>query len=62
MPDNYWQGKRSPNAALLDDQVREIRAAYGRGGESWESIGQRFGISKRAAGRLIKKETYADVV
>jgi hypothetical protein len=62
MPDNYWRGRRSPSAALSDDRVREIRAAYAEGGESWESIAKRFGISKRSAGRLINGETYADVV
>jgi hypothetical protein len=57
----YWRGKRSPSAKLSDDTVRAIRAAYDGGDESWASLGRRFGISKRAVGRLITGETYADV-
>lgn len=61
MPDNYWKGRRSPAAILDDSTVAEIRAAYAGGGWSWERLGLKYGVSKRAIGRLIKRETYADV-
>ena len=60
MQHDYWVGRRSPNAILSDPQVLEIRNAH-RGGESYAEIGARFGISKRAVGRCINKETYANV-
>lgn len=58
---DYWTGKRSPSASLSDDQVREMRRLYGDGGISLEAVGRVFGVSKRAAGRAISRETYADV-
>lgn len=57
----YWIGKRSPNATLTDDQVREMRGLYATRKLSWLAIGKRFGVSKRCAGRAITGETYSDV-
>lgn len=61
MPDNYWVGKRSPNASLTDDIVLEIRQLYASGAHSYQALAEKFGISKRAIGRLINRESYADV-
>jgi hypothetical protein len=61
MQRDYWKGRRSPNAALSDAQAREIRRIYAEGNSSWESIGRMFEISKRAVGRIVNGETYADV-
>lgn len=61
MQRDYWKGRRSPNAALSDAQVREIRRIYAEGQSSWESIGRLFEVSKRAIGRIVNGETYADV-
>lgn len=58
---DYLFGKRSPNALLQDETVREIRILYAGGNWSWERLGKHFGISKRAIGRLLTGETYADV-
>jgi hypothetical protein len=58
---DYWLGKRSPNASLSDEQVRQMRALYAAGAGSWETIGKMFGVSKRCAGRVITREVYADV-
>lgn len=55
---DYWVGRRSPNAALTDEQVMEIRSAYTGGGRSHQSLALEFGISKRAIGRLLNGETY----
>lgn len=57
----YWAGKRSPSASLTDDQVREMRRLYATETASWEILGKMFGVSKRAAGRVITGRTYADV-
>jgi hypothetical protein len=54
----FWKGKRSPNASLSDETVAEIRAAYGRGGKSWGQLSKEFCISKRTIGKIIKGESY----
>jgi hypothetical protein len=61
MQRDYWQGKRSPNARLSSEQVAEIRRLYADGDASWADLAQVFGVSKRAIGRCITKETYPDV-
>lgn len=61
MQRDYWIGKRSPNAALSDDQVRQIRSDYAAGGVSLNEISRKLGVSKRAVGRVIHRETYQDV-
>ncbi len=61
MQRDYWVGKRSPNAKLAVDDILEIRAAYGRGGISWEALGRKYGISKRSVGRILNGEYYADI-
>lgn len=58
MQKNYWCGKRSPNASIDDQTAEEIRFLYRQGGVSWQKLGDRFGISKRAIGRIINGETY----
>lgn len=61
MQRDYWKGRRSPSAALTDDEVRQMRLIYASGTHSWAAIGKMFGISKRSVGRAINLETYADV-
>ena len=58
---DYWRGKRSPNAKLTTAEVLSIRAAWAANEGSWEALGVRFGLSKRAIGRLVSRETYRDV-
>ncbi len=61
MPNNYWLGRRSPNAYLSDAQVRIAREMYASGRYSLADVATEFEISKRAIHRLVKRETYADV-
>lgn len=58
---NYWTGKRSPNAALDDEQVRAIHQRR-KDGLSHMEIAREFGVSKRTVGRVLSGENYADVV
>lgn len=58
---DYWRGRRSPNAALTDKAVRDIRRLYSEGNLSWEAIGQQFGVCKRSIGRVVNHESYCDV-
>lgn len=58
MQRDYWVGKRSPTAALSDEQVAAIRAEYLSGGVSWEALGKKYGVSKRSIGRIIRGESY----
>ncbi len=61
MQRDYWVGRRSPAAMLSDEQVRSIRNLYSTGKYSWESLAREFEMSKRAIGRILNLETYADV-
>jgi hypothetical protein len=61
MPRDYWINRRSPNANLDANAVQSIRKKYAMGEHSYASLANEFGVSKRAIGRLIKRETYADV-
>lgn len=58
MPRNYWKGKRSPNAALTEEQAAEIRREYSNGGISMELLGKKHGISKRTIGRVVSGQSY----
>ncbi len=58
MQRNYWVGKRSPNAKLTDEQVIEIKKMYSDGNISWETIGSKFGVSKRTIGRIVHNKSY----
>ena len=57
----YWVGKRSPNARMSEDDVREIRRMYKDTGVSYSAISGRFNISKRSVGRIVNLEYYPDV-
>ncbi len=61
MQHDYWSGRRSPNALLSNQQIREIRRLYADGRLSWESLGREFGICKRSIGRIVNKESYVNV-
>jgi hypothetical protein len=61
LQNNYWKGRRSPNAVLTEDQVRQIRSIYASGRYSLEGIAKQFKVSKRCIFRMIHRETYADV-
>jgi len=58
MQNDYWKGKRSPNAALDEETVRQIRQAYANGNISWDAVGKKFGVSKRTVGRIVNGESY----
>ena len=61
MQRDYWVGKRPPSALLSDGEVREIRESHARDDITYAKLADRFRISKRAIGRCINRETYADV-
>lgn len=56
----YWLGRRSPNARLTDDEVREIRALCASG-VSWAELGRRYSVSKRRIGDVIHRASYSYV-
>ena len=61
MPRDFWKNRRSPNAKMSNQQVSEIRTLRLAGGWSLGALGKQFGLSKRAVGRLVSRETYRDV-
>lgn len=58
MQRNYWCGRRSPSATLSDDDVKLIREWHARTGQSWSKVAERFGVSKRTVGRILKGQSY----
>lgn len=56
----HWKGKRSPNAGLSDATVAAMRADIEQRRLSYQSLADKYGISKRTVGRAIKGETYAE--
>lgn len=54
-------GKRSNNACLNGEEVKEIRILYKENGYSYSMLATKFNMSKRAIGRIINMETYSDV-
>lgn len=54
-------GVRSANARLSDAQVREIRRLYAAGRASYSALASQYEMSKRAIGRIVLGETYADL-
>lgn len=56
--DNYWKGKRSPNAKLNEQQVADIKALYETRQISQEALSKQFGISKRTIWRIVNGLSY----
>ncbi len=54
-------GVRSANARLSDAQVLEIRRLYAAGNASYAALARQYEMSKRAIGRIVLGETYADL-
>lgn len=57
-PDDYWKGKRSPNAKLTDSDVEVIRSMYSSGYYSHQQLADVFNCSKRTVGRVVNNESY----
>jgi len=60
MADDYWRGRRSPNASLSDEQVRMCRFLRTRGA-SFATIAKAVGTNKKTVFRIIHGETYSHV-
>lgn len=60
MQRSYWRGRRSPSAKLSDLDVANLRAAHANGA-TYADLANIYVISKRAVGRIVKREVYADV-
>lgn len=61
MKDDYWKGKKSPNASLSDEQVREVRRLHAAG-ISQQAIADLVKTNKRTVQRILKGESYGRVV
>ena len=58
MPNDYWKGKRSPSAKLPDSIASSIRNEYSSGCVSWMELSNKYHISKRTIGRILKGQSY----
>ena len=56
----YLKGVKADtrNGKLTDEQVIEIKKMYSDGNISWETIGSKFGVSKRTIGRIVHNKSY----
>lgn len=61
MRTDHLVGGRSHSAVLSDAQAQRIREMYGTGRFSWSQLAHEFKISKRSIGRIIRRESYANV-
>ena len=55
------RGEQNGFAKLTEGSVREIRSAYAVGKHSHSTLAIAFGVSKRAIGRIIRRETWSHV-
>jgi hypothetical protein len=62
MPRDSRKGMRPQCAILSNDKVKALRSRREETGLSFEQLGREFGLSKRAAMRCAKRETYQDVL
>lgn len=52
------RGEDSPSSKLTWAQVVELRRLYTAGGETYQTLGERYGISKVAVGNIIKGKSW----
>lgn len=53
-------GERAGHSKLTSDQVQEIRRLYAEGGETYKSLGLRFGVGTTTARDAIKNYTWSN--
>lgn len=56
--DTYTSGANHHGAKLTKDQVIEARLLYKQGGETWISLANKYNVSKRCMGGVLKNQTY----
>lgn len=54
-------GSTNGHAKLNDDIVREMRALYATGGWTYKALGERYGVSHRCIGTVIRNERWTHV-
>ena len=54
-------GSRHGNSKLAEDDVLEIRAAYARGGETYKSLGARYGVNPYQIGLIIRRQRWTHI-
>jgi hypothetical protein len=57
-PESRAWGEKHGNALLTLAQVEEIRALYAAGGESYRTLGLRYGVARHTIGAVVRGETY----
>lgn len=61
-PEKWRRGADRPDARFSVDDVRAIRAEYALGGVTLQEIGARHGTAKSTVSRLVRRETYVDIL
>jgi len=53
-------GKANPISRLLESEIKEIRKRY-ESGETQPKLGQEFGVTRSAIGKVVRRETWRHV-
>lgn len=53
-----FRGVRNNRSKLSDENVRAVRALYAAGGRTLLSIASEFGVSERAIGAVVRRQSY----
>jgi hypothetical protein len=56
----HARGEKNPNAKLTEGEVREMRALR-KQGVSYRELGRRFGVTERAAHRVVNRDDWKHV-
>jgi hypothetical protein len=55
------RGETHPLSKLLDEQIREIRDRYSKGGITHNELALEFGVCRRAIGKIINKKHWKHI-
>jgi hypothetical protein len=54
----YRKGSESHFSKLTPEQVKEIRKRYADGNETWRSLANEFGVTKRSIGNIVSNKAW----
>lgn len=60
-PERWTRGERHWQAAFTDDQIREIRARYARGGIRYIDLAREYNVVRSTIGMVVRRETWKHV-
>lgn len=61
-PERRPRGEQVGGSKLTIDQVKQIRSLYAAGGITQEKLGEQFGVTRRAIGKIIKGQNWRHAI